>query len=143
MKLAISASLITGSLWGLLGTKLFADPGGFNLKIELIKGVGAGAATGLIITLIFLPVYKFTSKKNLIWATPISVYLSIFLFTFILQSAFYPGSGMEEVIRIVGLSWWALTLWFALWPLFGVSLLNHLLVRHLILKADQGAVGNG
>lgn len=140
MKLAIAASLLTGAIWGLLGSFLYSES--FNVEIKSLKGITSGAITGGLVTLIFLPVYRFTSKKNLIWITPISLYLSIFLFTFILLGVFYPASGMNEVIRIVGLAWWALTLFFTLWPLFGLSCLNHLAIWHIIEKADQGRVDN-
>ena len=135
MKLAIIASLLTGAIWGLLGSVLYNET--FNVEIESLKGITSGAMTGGLITLIFLPIYRFTSKKNLIWVTPVSLYLSIFLFTFILLGVFYPASGMNEVIRIVGLSWWGLTLFFTLWPLFALSCLNHLAIWNIIQKADQ------
>ncbi|NBB81156.1 MAG: hypothetical protein GVY36_17240 [Verrucomicrobia bacterium] len=139
MKVAFIVSAVTGALWGCIALFLWGDPAGMKIKIEFGQALLAGGLTGLLITLIFLPVYRFTSIKNLVWVTPVSLYLSIFVFTFFLQIIFYQGTDMKEIFRIVWTSWWALTLFFTLWPLFGLSLANHILVFSIIKKSDQDA----
>ena len=138
MKIVLSISVITGLIWGLLASSkiLLNDPAGLNLGITNLQALSAGSFTGGLVGILSYPAYKFLSGWQLVWLTPVSLYLAIAIFISVLSLLFYPMSGIEQIVQVTLGAWWGLTMFFPLWVLFLFSFLNHSLLKYLTKKVE-------
>lgn len=132
----VSLSAVTGAIWGAIAASplLLNDPAGMNAGISIDTALLSGATTGVVVGLISLPVYRSLSGRHLIWLAPISLYLAIAVFSG-LVCAFFPPKGSRGFLQLTFGAWWALTLWFTLWPLFALAFANHAWLRSFLRKA--------
>lgn len=129
--------VLSGCCWGVIGASevLLNDSAGTNSQIPVWAALLAGACTGMIVGGVSSPVYRRLSSRHLLWVTPLSLYLSIGCFV-ALSLSFSHGFDFAEIIQTISVSWWALTFWFTLWPLFMIAYLNHRLLWHLTNKGE-------
>lgn len=94
----------------------------------------SGALTGAVVWLFSRRYYGRQSRRYLIWLCPVSLYFAISLF--ILISGTIARVDPEIILPMIFSSAMALTLFYTLWPLFGVSFANHLLIHNFTNRAD-------
>lgn len=115
-RLVLSVGAFSGIAWWAASVALGAYAYGV-LGTHRTTGIVAGAITGILVTILSLPVYRRLSLRSLLWYSPVSVYLAIAiygLFVFLNRSFagdFLPGQrpvavGIQSVVGM----WWGITI---------------------------------
>jgi hypothetical protein len=144
MNPSLIASAISGLVWGIIGSSLFWMHSGRVSSIYFYA-----APFGVLVGLSVYFLFRWSYRKSFIWILPIAV-----ISTYIAVAIFGLGLGVADLVRypnripyavILQASvacLWGITFIPIYWSLFGLSMLNHAIIRYFTLKAEQGAAAN-
>jgi hypothetical protein len=128
---------VSGAVW--FGLSLLLIPNTYKQEIlgaYPLVAVLSALATGILVMLISLAIYR-RSSRNLLWYSPLSVYLAVTLYgTFIflgkaLTSAYPADTKLSaRLYESVGVMWWGITF------IFHVAVIVHVLayINHRALR---------
>ena len=144
MNPSLMASAVSGLIWGIIGSTLFWMSSGGLHPIYF-----CAAPFGILVGVLVYFLFKWSYTKSIFWIFPIAIFS-----TYIAVAIFGLGLGILDLVRnpnrityavILQASiacLWGITFIPIYWSLFGLSFLNHLVIRSFTRQAEQDAAAN-
>lgn len=134
----LSASLLSGFVWGAIGGAAFAGWGWEWPRLATSVAVGVGGGVGVLVYLGSRWVYRRRVLARVAWAV-VTLYAAVAATGAAVGLAGTGALSLEALaVGLVACS--VLTVFVPLWPLFGLAFLNHEWLRAVYLDSLDSAL---